>query len=74
MSVAQDDVMKQLLATDSSARATAPLQTLLLSIQSGDFEKSSKLLDLVIQLVQEVISAGMLMCAVRLRMSRSKIA
>jgi len=48
------DVAAQLLNTEASARAAAPLQTLLIAVQSGDYEKSSKLLDLVLGLIQEV--------------------
>jgi len=50
----QEAISQRILGLEASARATAPLQTLLMSMKEGDFEKSSNLLDLVIGLVDEV--------------------
>jgi len=50
----QEAISQRILGLEASARATAPLQTLLLSMKEGNYEKSSNLLDLVIGLVDEV--------------------
>jgi hypothetical protein len=50
----QEAISQRILGLEASARATAPLQTLLVAMKEGNYEKSSNLLDLVLGLVTEV--------------------